>query len=68
MVAYNFVRTDKTLRCSPAMAADVSKRLWDIDDIVTMIEEWEARPEIWPDQTGTKQPSGVENDNAIGRG
>jgi hypothetical protein len=43
MMAYNFVRIHKTLRCTPAMAAGVSKRLWDISDIVTVIEEWEAR-------------------------
>jgi IS1 family transposase len=42
-MAYNFVRIHGTLRCSPAMAAGVSKRLWDIGDIVTVIEDWEAR-------------------------
>lgn len=42
-MAYNFVRIHGSLRCSPAMAAGVSKRLWDIGDIVTVIEEWEAR-------------------------
>jgi hypothetical protein len=30
------------------MAAGVSKRLWDIDDIVAVIEDWEARQEIRP--------------------
>jgi hypothetical protein len=25
------------------MAAGVSKRLWDVADIVTVIEDWEAR-------------------------
>ena len=43
MMAYNFVRVHGTLRCSPAMAAGVSQRLWDIGDVVTVIEEWEAR-------------------------
>jgi IS1 family transposase len=42
-MAYNFVRVHGSLRCSPAMAAGVSQRLWDIGDIVTVIEEWEAR-------------------------
>ena len=42
-MAYNFVRIHGSLRCSPAMAAGVSERLWDIGDIVTVIEEWEAR-------------------------
>lgn len=40
-MAYNFVRIHGTLRCSPAMAAGVTTKLWDISDVVTMIEEWE---------------------------
>jgi IS1 family transposase len=43
MMAYNFVRIHGSLRCTPAMAAGVSKRLWEIGDIVTVIEDWEAR-------------------------
>lgn len=43
MMAYNFVRIHGTIKCSPAMAAGVSKRLWDIGDIITVIENWEAR-------------------------
>jgi hypothetical protein len=43
MMAYNFVRIHTSLRCTPAMAAGVSKRLWEIGDIVTVIEDWEAR-------------------------
>jgi IS1 family transposase len=31
---YNFVRQHKTLRCSPAMAAGVSKTLWSTEDLV----------------------------------
>jgi hypothetical protein len=31
---YNFVRIHKTLRTTPAMAAKVTKRLWEIGDIV----------------------------------
>ena len=42
MMAYNFVRIHGSLRCSPAIAAGVSKTLWEISDIVTMIEEWET--------------------------
>ena len=37
-VWYNFVRIHKTLRMSPAMAAGVSKRLWEMSDIVAMID------------------------------
>lgn len=42
MVYYNFVRRHKTLRMSPAMAAGVSDRLWDIADIVMLVEKAEA--------------------------
>jgi hypothetical protein len=28
---------------SPAMAARLTERLWDIGDIVKLIEEWEAQ-------------------------
>lgn len=34
---YNFVRIHQTLRCTPAMAAGVTKRLWSIDDIVSLL-------------------------------
>ncbi|MDP2333131.1 MAG: IS1 family transposase, partial [Reyranella sp.] len=40
---YNFCRIHTTLRVSPAMAAHVSQTLWSMDDVVTMIEEWEAK-------------------------
>jgi hypothetical protein len=40
---YNFVRIHKTLRTTPAMAAGVTSRLWEIGDIVDMLEAWEAR-------------------------
>jgi 3-methyladenine DNA glycosylase/8-oxoguanine DNA glycosylase len=38
---YNFVRIHKTLRTTPAMAAKVTKRLWEIGDIVDVLEAWE---------------------------
>jgi hypothetical protein len=31
-----------TLKMSPAMAAGVSKRVWEMKDIVDMLEAWEA--------------------------
>jgi hypothetical protein len=40
---YNFVRIHQTLRTTPAMAASVTKRLWEMRDIVDMPEAWEAR-------------------------
>ncbi len=39
---YNFVRIHKTLRVTPAMAAGVSNRLWEMTDVVAMLETWEA--------------------------
>jgi hypothetical protein len=39
---YNFVRIHKTLRTTPAMAAGVTARLWEIGDIVGVLEAWEA--------------------------
>jgi hypothetical protein len=38
-----FVRVHKTLRMSPAMAAGVTKRLWEISDVVDVLEAWEAK-------------------------
>jgi IS1 family transposase len=38
---YNFVRVHATLRTTPAMAAGVTKRLWEIGDIVGVLEAWE---------------------------
>lgn len=42
-MAYNYARIHKTLKCSPAMAAGVTDKLWDVVDIVRMIEEWEVQ-------------------------
>lgn len=39
---YNFCRIHKTLRVTPAMAAGVTDRLWDVKDIVALIEAKEA--------------------------
>jgi hypothetical protein len=38
---YNFVRIHQTLRTTPAMAAGVTKRLWEITDVVDVLEAWE---------------------------
>jgi IS1 family transposase len=40
-VWYNFVKMHKTLRMSPAMAAGVSDRLWDMTDLVRITDEYE---------------------------
>ena len=40
---YNFVRIHKTLRTTPAMAAKVTERLWEMGDIVNVLEAWEQQ-------------------------
>ena len=39
---YNFVRIHKTLKVTPAMAAGITDRLWEIADMVNVLEAWEA--------------------------
>ena len=39
---YNFVRIHQTLRCTPAMAAGVTTKLWELSDMVKVLEEREA--------------------------
>jgi IS1 family transposase len=41
-VWYNFVRVHKTLRCTPAMEAGVTERLWSLEDMFGIVDEWEA--------------------------
>lgn len=43
MTYYNFVRIHKTLRVTPAMAAGVSNRLWEVSDIVAILEAAEPK-------------------------
>ena len=38
---YNFVRIHQTLRCTPAMAAGVTAQLWELADMVKVLEDWE---------------------------
>ena len=44
MTYYNFVRIHQTLRVTPAMAAGVTDRLWEVADIVTLMDAAEAKP------------------------
>jgi len=39
---YNFVRIHQTLRVPPAMAAGVTDTLWSLEDIVRIVDKWEA--------------------------
>ena len=41
---YNFIRIHRTLRTSPAMAADVTSKLWEVTDLVALLEA-EERPD-----------------------
>jgi IS1 family transposase len=43
MMHYNFVRIHQTLRCTPAMAAGVTTKLWEVADVVKVLEDWEAK-------------------------
>jgi len=40
---YNFVRIHQTLKVTPAMAAGVTGKLWEMSDMVKVLEDWEAR-------------------------
>ena len=39
MTRYNFVRIHQILRCTPAMAADVSTTLWELTDMLKVLED-----------------------------
>jgi len=39
---YNFARINSSVRMSPAMYANLSDRLWDVGDIVNLIDAWET--------------------------
>ena len=39
---YNFVRIHKTLKVTPAIAAGVTDRLWEVTDMVSVLEAWET--------------------------
>ena len=51
---YNFVRIHKTLRVTPAMAARVATRLWEMKDIVALVENAEAA--VSPNVRGPYKP------------
>ena len=42
---YSFVRIHKTLKMTPAMAAGVTPRLWEMAHMVKVLEDWEAEVE-----------------------
>jgi hypothetical protein len=38
---YNFVRIHQTLKVTPAMAAGITSKLWEMSDMVKVLEAWE---------------------------
>ena len=42
MFWYNFIRIHQTIRCTPAMAAGVTDQLWEMSDLVALIEAREC--------------------------
>ncbi len=38
---YSFVRTHQTLKITPVMAAGVTNKLWEMSDMVKVLEDWE---------------------------
>jgi hypothetical protein len=43
--AYNFIKIHRTLRTSPAMAAGVTDRLWEVSDLIALWESYEREAE-----------------------
>ena len=41
---YNFCRIHSSLKVTPAMAAVVTDRLWDVDDIIKLVDEMHHQP------------------------
>ncbi len=64
---YNFVRIHKTLRVTPAMAAGVSDRLWEVSDIVTLLEAAEPKPGKVALTRSAEQPIRPLEDHPAGR-
>ena len=56
---YNFCR--QSLRVTPAMAAGVTERLWEIADIVRLVEDAAPKPGPRPLQEAEFKPSHYPN-------
>ena len=41
---YNFIRIHQTLRCTPTMEAGITDRLWEIDDLLELIDANAPKP------------------------
>ena len=40
---HNFVRTNQAVRMSPAMAAGIETRLWEMADLVRITDEFQTK-------------------------
>jgi hypothetical protein len=49
-LAYNFIKIHRTLRMTPAMAAGLTTRLWEVAGLVAEWEAWET----WTARSGVK--------------
>jgi hypothetical protein len=45
-VWYNFVRINSAVKMAPAMAAGISDHLWEMDDLVRLVEAYENSPKV----------------------
>ena len=45
-IHYNFVRIHQTLKITPAMAAKITSKLWEMSDMVAVLEAWETSNEL----------------------
>ncbi len=63
MMYYNFVRIHQKLRVTPAMAAGVTSRLWEVADIVALVEAAEAQtaPKVRGPYKKRGQPAQISN-------
>ena len=51
LMHYNFVRIHQTLKVTPAMAAGVTEKLWEMSDLVKVLEDWETAQKGWLPQS-----------------
>ena len=58
-VWYNFIRIHKTLRVTPAMAAGLTDRLWEMENLAEMVDAAQAKP----GKRGPYKKRGAENSN-----
>ena len=56
---WNFCRVHKTLRKTPGVAAGVTDQLWDVEDLVALVEAAEPAPK----KRGPYKPRRKDNSN-----